>query len=141
MIEDSSNRTKLSKLLRFKSSTSGDDWTSLADYVSNMKEGQEFIYYIAGSSTEAVVNSPFLEKVKSKGFEVLYLTDPLDEYVVQNLTEFDGKRLMSVTKEGLKFGGEADDLDQKRMELYQEQFSDLTYVIHTHLFVLFMFLM
>jgi len=94
-----------------------------------MAEGQEYIYYISGSSTEAVQNSPFLEKLKAKGLEVLYLTDPMDEYAVQNLTEFDGKRLMSVTKEGLKFGGEDDDLDAKRTELYKEQFEGLTYVL------------
>mmetsp|Transcript_41686 Transcript_41686/g.61198 ORF Transcript_41686/g.61198 Transcript_41686/m.61198 type:complete len:824 (+) Transcript_41686:90-2561(+) len=126
LIEDTANRTKLSKLLRFKSSKSDDKWISLEDYVNNMAEGQEYIYYISGSSTEAVQNSPFLEKLKAKGLEVLYLTDPMDEYAVQNLTEFDGKRLMSVTKEGLKFGGEDDDLDAKRTELYKEQFEGLT---------------
>ena len=91
-----------------------------------MADGQEYIYYISGASQEAVENSPFLEKMKAKGLEVLYLTDPMDEYAVQNLTEFDGKRLMSVTKEGLKFGGEDDDLDAKRAALYQEKFGDLT---------------
>eukprot|EP00750_Incisomonas_marina_P013551 INCI17472.1.p1 GENE.INCI17472.1~~INCI17472.1.p1 ORF type:complete len:821 (+),score=209.63 INCI17472.1:129-2591(+) len=126
LIEDTANRTKLSKLLRFKTSKSDDKWISLEDYVNNMAEGQEYIYYISGSSTEAVQNSPFLEKMKAKGFEVLYLTDPMDEYVVQNLTEFDGKRLMSVSKEGLKFGGDDDDVDAKRTALYQEQFEGLT---------------
>jgi len=126
LIEDTSNRTKLSKLLRFKTSTSDGKWRSLEEYVSDMSESQEYIYYISGSSTEAVENSPFLEKLKAKGFEVLYLTDPMDEYAVQNLTEFDGKRLMSVTKEGLKFGGDDDDADAKRTALYREKFSDLT---------------
>merc|ERR1711871_412837 len=126
LIEDTSNRTKLSKLLRFKTSTSDGEWRSLEEYVNDMKEGQEYIYYISGASQEAVENSPMLEKVKAKGFEVLYLTDPMDEYAVQNLTEFDGKRLMSVTKEGLKFGGDDDDLDKKRTELYREKFSGLT---------------
>lgn len=126
LIEDAASRTKLSKLLRFKSTKSDGKWTSLEDYVENMQEGQEYIYYISGSSQEAVENSPMLEKVKSRGLEVLYFTDPMDEYAVQNMPEFDGKRLMSVTKEGLKFGGEDDDLDAKRMELYQEQFSGLT---------------
>merc|ERR1712078_284932 len=67
LIEDASNRTKLSKLLRFKSTKSDDKWMSLEDYVENMKEGQEYIYYISGSSQEAVENSPMLEKVKAKG--------------------------------------------------------------------------
>jgi HSP90 family molecular chaperone len=128
LIEDTANRTKLSKLLRFKSSKSESKWISLEDYVKNMAEGQEYIYYISGSSDTAVENSPFLEKMKLKGFEVLFLTDPMDEYVIQNLTEFDGKRLMSVTKEGLKFGGDDDDLNAKRAALYKEQFEGLTYV-------------
>merc|ERR1712199_132549 len=68
----------------------------------------------------------FLEKIRATGFEVLYLTDPMDEYAVQNLTEFDGKRLMSVTKEGLKFGGDDDELDAKREKLYKEKFDALT---------------
>jgi heat shock protein beta len=126
LIEDSSNRTKLSKLLRFKSTTSDGKWISLEDYVANMKEDQEYIYYISGASMEAVQDSPFLEKCKALGLEVLYLTDPIDEYAVQNLTEFDGKRLMSVTKEGLKFGGEDDELDAKRATLYKETFEPLT---------------
>jgi len=126
LIEDSSNRTKLSKLLRFKSSTSEGKWVSLEQYVENMKEDQEFIYYISGESLDAVENSPFLEQCKKRGLEVLFLTDPIDEYAIQNLTEFDGKRLMSVTKEGLKFGGEDEELDAKREKLYKEQFEPLT---------------
>jgi len=126
LVEDSSNRTKLSKLLRFKTSKSDGGWISLEDYVENMKEDQEYIYYISGESLEAVENSPFLEQCKKRGLEVLFLTDPIDEYAVQNLTEFDGKRLMSVTKEGLKFGGDDDELDAKREKLYKEKFNALT---------------
>merc|ERR1712178_483150 len=126
LVEDSSNRTKLSKLLRFKTSKSDGKWISLEDYVENMKEDQEFIYYISGESLDAVKNSPFLEQCQKRGLEVLFLTDPIDEYAVQNLTEFDGKRLMSVTKEGLKFGGDDDELDAKREKLYKEKFDALT---------------
>jgi len=126
LVEDSSNRTKLSKLLRFKTSKSDGKWVSLEQYVENMKEDQEYIYYISGESLDAVQNSPFLERCKKAGLEVLFLTEPIDEYAVQNLTEFDGKRLMSVTKEGLKFGGDEDDLDAKREKLYKEQFDGLT---------------
>merc|ERR1712147_161847 len=126
LVEDSSNRTKLSKLLRFKTSKSDGKWGSLEQYVENMKEDQEYIYYISGESLEAVENSPFLERCKKAGLEVLFLTDPIDEYAVQNLTEFDGKRLMSVTKEGLKFGGDDDELDAKREKLYKEKFDALT---------------
>merc|ERR1712003_497035 len=126
LVEDSSNRTKLSKLLRFKTSKSDGKWVSLEQYVENMKEDQEYIYYISGESLEAVENSPFLEQCKKRGLEVLFLTEPIDEYAVQNLTEFDGKRLMSVTKEGLKFGGDDDQMDAKREKLYKEKFSKLT---------------
>merc|ERR1712151_1350048 len=126
LVEDSSNRTKLSKLLRFKTSKSDGKWVSLEQYVANMKEDQEYIYYISGESMEAVENSPFLEQCKQRNLEVLFLTEPIDEYAVQNLTEFDGKRLMSVTKEGLKFGGDDDELDSKREKLYKEKFDSLT---------------
>merc|ERR1712048_470280 len=123
---DSSNRTKLSKLLRFKTSKSEGKWISLEQYVDNMQKDQEYIYYISGESLEAAENSPFLEQCKKRGLEVLYLVEPIDEYAVQNLTEFDGKRLMSVTKEGLKFGGDEDELDAKREKMYKEKFDKLT---------------
>merc|ERR1712151_1077702 len=126
LVEDSANRTKLSKLLRFKTSKSEGKWVSLEQYVENMKEDQEYIYYISGESLDSVQNSPFLEQCTKRGLEVLFLTDPIDEYAVQNLTEFDGKRLMSVTKEGLKFGGDDDELDAKREKLYKEKFDALT---------------
>jgi heat shock protein beta len=126
LIEDSSNRTKLSKLLRFKSSVDGGkSWTSLEEYVGRMKEWQKNIYYIAGPSMEAVKESPFLERLLAKGLEVLYLTDPIDEYAIQNLTEFDGKKLQSATKENLKFGDE-EEVDKKRAELYKTQFKPLS---------------
>merc|ERR1711937_763732 len=126
LVEDSSNRTKLSKLLRFKTSKSEGKWVSLEQYVDNMQKDQEYIYYISGESMDAVQNSPFLERCKKRGLEVLYLVEPIDEYAVLNLTEFDGKRLMSVTKEGLKFGGDEDELDSKREKMYKEKFDKLT---------------
>jgi heat shock protein beta len=126
LIEDSSNRTKLSKLLRFKSSfDNGKKWHSLEDYVSRMKDNQANIYYISGSSMDAVKDSPFMEKMRSKNLEVIFLIDPIDEYAIQNLTEFDGKKLQSITKENLKFGDE-EDIDKKRDELYTESFKGLT---------------
>merc|ERR1712144_155954 len=125
IIEDSANRSKLTKLLRYKSSTSGEGYTSFEEYVETMKDWQKAIYYIAGENVEAVENSPFLEKCKAKGVEVLYMVDPIDEYAIQNLTEFDGKKLQSVTKEGLKFGDE-EDIDAKRAELYKTQFEPLS---------------
>jgi len=126
VIEDSSNRSKLSKLLRFKSSKSGDKILSLEEYVENMKDWQEDIYYIAGESVEQVEKSPMLEKLNKKGVEVLYLIDPIDEYTVQNLPEFDGKKLMSVTKEGLIFGDEDPDVARKRDAIYKDTFEPLT---------------
>merc|ERR1711878_177976 len=100
--EDSTNRKKLAGLLRFFTSASGDEPCSLGDYVSRMKENQKDIYYITGESKEVVAASAFVERLKKRGFEVVYMTEPIDEYVVQQLKEFDGKNLVSVTKEGLE---------------------------------------
>merc|ERR1712183_767808 len=100
--EDSTNRKKLAGYLRFATSASGEEMCSLNDYVSRMKENQKDIYYITGETKEVVAASSFVEKLKKRGLEVVYMTEPIDEYVVKQLKEFDGKNLVSVTKEGLE---------------------------------------
>lgn len=101
VIEDSTNRVRLAKLLRFATSSDSKP-TSLEKYVERMKEKQEFIYYIAGTDRKELERSPFVERLLKKGYEVLYLTDPIDEYCMQSLPEFEGKRFQNVAKEGLQ---------------------------------------
>jgi len=125
--EDSTNRKKISDILRYHTSSSGDEMTSLKDYVGRMKENQKQIYYITGESKDTVANSAFVERVKKRGFEVIYMTEPIDEYVVQQLKEYDGKTLVSVTKEGLELPEDED--EKKRREELKAQFEGLCKVI------------
>merc|ERR1712230_281384 len=120
--EDSTNRNKLADLLRYQTSKSGDEMISLKEYVDRMKEGQSDIYYMTGESVAQVSSSPFIETLRKKGFEVLYMVDPIDEYCVQQLKEFDGKKLKSVSKEGLDLDTEE---EKKKTEELKAEFEPL----------------
>lgn len=111
--EDATNRAKLAEFLRYQTSKSGDESISLKEYVNRMKEGQKDIYFITGESIQAVTNSPFVEKLKKKGYEVIYMTDPIDEYVIQQLKEYEGKKLKNCSKEGLELEETEEEKKQK----------------------------
>ena len=125
--EDSTNRKKLAEFLRYYTSLSGDEYCSLKDYVSRMKENQKSIYFITGESKDQVANSAFVERVRKRGFEVIYMTEPIDEYCVQQLKEYDGKTLVSVTKEGLELP--EDEEEKKKFEEAKAKFENLCKVI------------
>merc|ERR1712179_804536 len=125
--EDSTNRKKLASYLRYHSSQSGDGMTSLGDYVTRMKENQKDIYYITGESKEQVANSAFVERVTKRGFEVLYMVEPIDEYCVQQLKEHEGKNLVSITKEGLELP--EDEEEKKKFEEDKAKFDNLCKLI------------
>nr|QNJ44856.1 HSP90 [Agasicles hygrophila] len=125
--EDSQNRAKLADLLRYHTSASGDEACSLKEYVSRMKENQKHIFYITGENKDQVAHSAFVERVKKRGFEVVYMTDPIDEYVVQQLKEYDGKTLVSVTKEGLELP--EDEEEKKKREEDKAKFEGLCKVM------------
>jgi heat shock protein beta len=123
LIEDAANRTRLAKLLRYATSKSGDKEISLEDYVANMKEDQKNIYYISGEDKESLLKSPSAEKLLSKDIEIIFMTDSVDEYTVQHLTEFEGKRLINASREGLKL--DEGEKEKRRDEKYRELFKPL----------------
>jgi len=121
--EDTTHRTKIAELLRYHSSKSGEEMVSFKEYIARMKEGQKFIYYITGESRQQVTNSPFIEKLKNKGYEVLYLVDPIDEYAIQQLKEFEGKQLKCCTKEGLEIEETED--EKKSLEEQKQAYDNV----------------
>jgi heat shock protein beta len=127
-IDDSANKDKLQKLLRFKSSktTGEDEFVSLQEYVDRMKDWQKEIYVFPGENMNQVKNSSFMDAFYDKDIEVLFLTDAIDEYWVQHAREFDGKKYRDITKEGVKFSDEDEDLAKRRNKVYTDKFKPLT---------------
>jgi len=120
--EDTANKDKLAKLLRYKSTKSVDELISLTDYVNRMKEGQNEIYYISGETIKSIENSLFLEQLKKKDLEVLYMCDPIDEYCMQQLKEFESKTFINITKENLKLdiSEEEKEEEEEKVKKYEE---------------------
>mmetsp|Transcript_9889 Transcript_9889/g.11213 ORF Transcript_9889/g.11213 Transcript_9889/m.11213 type:complete len:702 (+) Transcript_9889:163-2268(+) len=114
--EDQANRKKLCELLRYHSTTSAEEMTTLKDYVTRMKPEQKSIYYITGDSKKKLENSPFLEEAKRRGVEVLFMVDPIDEYVMQQVKDFEDKKFVCLTKEGVKFEETEEEKKQREEE-------------------------
>lgn len=126
VIDDYSNRDKLTKLLRYTSSKSDGELISMDDYVSRMKEWQTQIFFITALSEDEAKESPFLGKFNKKDVEVLYLTEPIDEWTIPHLRDYDGKSMTLITKDGVVIGDEDEDLEEKRKKFYKKKFTGLT---------------
>jgi molecular chaperone HtpG len=133
--EDFANKDKIAGLLRFATTKADttDEAVSLKDYIARMKDGQEKIYYVTADSFNAAKNSPHLEVFRKKGIEVLLLSDRVDEWVVSNLPEFEGKQLVSVAKGGLDLGSLEDAAEKQEQEKQADELKGLTDKIKTSL--------
>jgi len=120
--EDATNRAKIADFLRYHTSKSGEDQISFKEYVARMKEGQKDIFYVTGENKQAISSSPFIESLKKKGYEIIYMTDPIDEYVIQQLKEYDGKKLKNCSKEGLEIeeGEEQKKIQEEQKASYEK---------------------
>jgi len=121
--EDSNNRNKLIPLLRYETSNSNGDQISLDDYIENMKEGQTCIYYITAESVKSITDSPFMERLKAKNYEVIYMCDPLDEYITQQVKDYKDKKLVCITKENLELN--ENDTEKEEFEKSKEEYKAL----------------
>jgi len=126
VIDDYANRPKLTKLLRYPSSKSDSKLIGFDDYVKGMKEWQDQIFFITALSEEEAKESPFMEKFRMKDIEVMYFTEPIDEWMIPHLRDYDGKAMTLITKDGLVIGDEDEDLEEKRNKFYKKKFSSLT---------------
>lgn len=132
MIEDSSNRNKLSKLLRFSSTNDEEELTSLDEYISRMKDDQDTILYLPGDSKSAILKSPILKKYVKNGYEVLLMNDPIDEFTVQHLSEYEKRKVKSIAKEDVNVFDNTDVAKEKQKKL-KEMYKPLTDFLKKHL--------
>ena len=128
--DDQKNRDRIAKLLRYRTSKSNTEDRSFAQYVEDMPEEQKDMYYVIGESPEVVDSSPFVEKIKARGFEVLYMTEAIDEYTMQQLKEFEGRQLVCATEEGLTLPG--DDEETELKETFKQTCDKIKEVLGDH---------
>merc|ERR1712066_208373 len=125
IMEDEPNRKKISNLLRFKTSKSKGEYKSLREYVEGVYNWQNEIYYIGGTSVKELSNSPFMDKFYEKNIEVIYFTEPADEYMMNHLRDFDGMKFRAITKENISFDDEDKDMNKRIHESYMDKFKPL----------------